>query len=147
MHSLPRILATFSGILIAIVIPMVGVAVVQLYVPTASLIHLPLHSLLETMGGVMALTIAGMLVARQCVGVTEPHKVWMACGLAGMGTLDLFHAAMLPGDNFVWLHSASTLVGGLLFLGVWLRRPVSSVWALWLPAVVFPASGPRWCRP
>jgi PAS domain S-box-containing protein len=92
------------------------------------------------MGGVMALTIAGMLVARQCVGVTEPHKVWMACGLAGMGTLDLFHAAMLPGDNFVWLHSASTLVGGLLFLGVWLRRPVSSVWALWLPAVVFLAA-------
>jgi len=115
-------------------------AVVQLYFPTASFIHLPLHSLLETMGGAMALTIVGILVARQRVGATEPHRVWMACALAGMGTLDLFHAGALPGDRFIWLHSVAMLVGGLFFLGVWIRWPDSPKWALRLPVLVFLAA-------
>jgi len=122
------------------VLPVLGMAAVQSYVPTASLIHLPLHTLLETMGGVMALTIAGMLVARQRVSATEPHRVWMACALAGMGTLDLFHAGALPGDRFVWLHSVAMLVGGFFFLGVWIRWPNSPRWALRLPVMVFLAA-------
>ena len=134
MRAFSRILATASGIALAIVVPLVGMAAVRLCLPTAPLVHLPLHSLLETMGGVMALTIAGVLVAKRAAGDTDSFWVWMACALAGMGTLDIFHAAALPGDNFVWLHSTAMLFGGLLVLGVWARWPHATDRALWLPA-------------
>lgn len=140
MRFPPRICATLIGFAIAIVLPVAGMLVIRLCAPTASLVHLPLHSLLETTGGMMALTIAGMLVARRGRGESAPHWTWTACALVGMGTLDLFHAGVQPGDNFVWLHSMATFVGGLLFVGVWLPRPVSRRWANGLPAVVFLAA-------
>ena len=140
MRFLPRDYATSSGIVIAVVLPLAGMAAVRLCIPSAALIHLPLHSLLETMGGVMALAIAGMLMAKQHRGATEPHWVWMACALAVMGTLDLFHAASLPGDSFVWLHSIATFLGGLLFLGVWVRRSFLPAWGRWLPVAAFLAA-------
>ena len=88
----------------------------------------------------MALAIAGMLMVKQHRGATEPHWMWMSCALAVMGTLDLFHAAALPGDSFVWLHSIATFLGGILFLGVWVRRSFPPAWARWLPSVLFVAA-------
>nr|MCU0873977.1 ATP-binding protein [Pirellulaceae bacterium] len=140
MRFLPRDYATPSGIVIAVVLPLAGMVAVRLCIPSAALIHLPLHSLLETMGGAMALAIAGILMAKQHRGATEPHWVWMACALAVMGTLDLFHAASLPGNSFVWLHSIATFLGGLLFLGVWVRRSFLPVWGRWLPVAAFLAA-------
>ncbi|HPM79990.1 MAG TPA: ATP-binding protein [Candidatus Anammoximicrobium sp.] len=140
MRFPPRIYATVWGVALSIVLPVLGVAVIRLSAPSARLFHLPLHSLLETMGGMMALATAGVLVARQRHAASAPHWTWTACALIGMGTLDLFHAAVQPGDRFVWLHSTATLVGGVLFLGVWLRRPVSPQWARGLPVVVFLAA-------
>jgi len=137
MRIPPRVYFTLAGFAVAIVLPLVGMTVIHLYVPSALLVDLPLHSLLETIGGMMALAIAGTLAASQRHGASAPHWTWTSCALVGMGTLDLFHAAVPPGDGFVWLHSTATLVGGVLFLGVWLRRPVSARWARGLPAVVF----------
>ena len=136
MRLLSRILAMAAGITIAIAIPILGMLAVHIGAPAVLLVHLPLHSLLETMGGMMALIITGMLMGKQRHGTSEPHWVWMACALAGMGTLDLFHAAVLPGDSFVWLHSAATLVGGLLFLGVWMPRPLPLRWTRRMPVIV-----------
>ncbi len=140
MRFPPRIYATVWGVALSIVLPVLGVAVIRLSAPSVRLFHLPLHSLLETMGGMMALATAGVLVARQRHAASAPHWTWTASALIGMGTLDLFHAAVQPGDRFVWLHSTATLVGGVLFLGVWLRRPVSPQWARGLPVVVFLAA-------
>ena len=135
-----RVYAPLSGLIIAVVLPVIGMAVVRRYAPSASLVNIPLHSLLETMGGMMALTIAGTLVAKQHRALTEPHWTWTACALAGMGTLDLFHAALPSANAFVWLHSMATFVGGVFFLGVWVGRPFSPQWARWLPAAVFSAA-------
>jgi PAS domain S-box-containing protein len=125
---------------IAVVLPLAGIAAVQLLIPSATLVHLPLHSLLETMGGAMALAIAGMLMTKQHRGAAEPHWMWTSCALAVMGILDLFHAASLPGDRFVWLHSIATFLGGILFLGVWIRRSFPPAWARWLPIAVLLAA-------
>jgi len=40
-----------------------------------------------------------------------------------MGVLDLAHALMLPGQEFVWLHSTATFFGGITAVLIWL--PVS----------------------
>ncbi len=105
MRFPPRIYATVWGVALSIVLPVLGVAVIRLSAPSARLFHLPLHSLLETMGGMMALATAGVLVARQRHAASAPHWTWTACALIGMGTLDLFHAAVQPGDRFVWLQN------------------------------------------
>jgi hypothetical protein len=58
-----------------------------------------------------------------------------------MGVLDLYHAAVPPGNTFVWLHSTATFLGGILFAFVWTPR-----WmrrgrvAEWLPWAVLMAS-------
>jgi len=132
-----RVCATLFGVLVAVVLPVSGMETIRRCIPFEVPLNLPLHSLLEAIGGMCALVIAGTLVARQSRDSSESHWTWTACAVTGMGTLDLFHAAVQPGDGFVWLHSIATLVGGILVLGVWARRPLSSPWTRRLPAAVF----------
>jgi PAS domain S-box-containing protein len=113
--------------------------------------HLPVHSLVESLGGLMAVAIAAILVAEQARREDVDHFVWMASALIGMGVLDLYHAAVLPGNSFVWLHSTATFVGGSLFALVWVSiRTKSRRFASWLPMVVLIAAivfGAVFCWP
>lgn len=68
----------------------------------------------------MAIAIGGILLVEQ-PRKQAGHYSWMAGALAGMGVLDLFHAGVRPGSNFVWLHSTATFVGGFLFAWVWVE--------------------------
>lgn len=110
------------GTLLAIVVPILGAAIAGLMFPEFRLTHLPLHSLLEGAGGLIALTIAGILLAEVGHKTDTGHYPWMVSALSSMGVLDLFHAAALPpGIHFVWLHSLATFVGGVFFGLVWVR--------------------------
>ena len=79
-----------------------------------------LHSTMESVGGVSALTLGMLLilVAKQNKAI-HPH-VWLATALVAKGILDLFHAGLGPTLPFVWLRCLSTLIGGTLFAASWL---------------------------
>ena len=108
------------GIILSLVLPSLGSAVSAIYFSEFRFAHLPIHSLVEASGGLMAIAIAGILLVEQSRKDDSHHYPWMAAALTGMGTLDLFHAAVEPGNSFVWLHSTATFVGGILFALVWL---------------------------
>jgi hypothetical protein len=74
-------------------------------------------STIETLGGISALLIT--LVLLQQSREQNPEKTDMASFLVGtgfacMGLLDTFHAMCMPGDAFIFLHSAASLTGVLL---------------------------------
>ncbi len=116
------------GTLLAIVLPVLGTAIAGLMFPEFRLTHLPLHSLIEGAGGLIALAIAGILLAEVGHKTDTGHYPWIASALSSMGVLDLFHAAALPpGTHFVWLHSLATFVGGVFFGLVWVRDRGPSV--------------------
>ncbi len=118
------------GTLLSLVIPLLGTVLVGLLFPDFRLTHLPLHSLIEGVGGLIALAIAGILLAEMGHKTETGHYGWMACGLLSMGLLDLFHAASVPGNDFVWLRGTASLSGGLFFGLVWTARyrPVPIRW-------------------
>lgn len=87
--------------------------------------HIPLHSFIETAGASVALITAAILLFFADDEKLSKIPLSIAAGLLAMGILDSFHAAVHLGNQFVWLHSVATFAGGLLFLGVFLERPLS----------------------
>ena len=75
---------------------------------------------MESLGGLMAVAIAGILIAERIRREEADHFAWIAGVLIGMGVLDLYHAAVLPGNKFVWLHSSRRWRGGSCSPAVWL---------------------------
>ncbi len=115
---------TVIGTLLALVLPVLGAAIAGLLFPEFRLTLLPLHALVEGAGGLIALAIAGILLAELRHKSDTSHYPWMAAGLASMGVLDLFHAASPPGNQFVWLRSTATFAGGVFFGLVWISSRV-----------------------
>ncbi len=107
------------GIAVSLVLPIIGTLICAMGVPQTRLENLPVHSLLETAGGLFALAIAGILMVNRHGGKGTEFFPWAASGLAAMGLLDLFHSAVPAGNNFVWLHSVASFLGGSLFACVW----------------------------
>ncbi|MBI2522203.1 MAG: PAS domain S-box protein [Bdellovibrio sp.] len=95
---------------------------------------LPLHSMLES-GGVMIAIVATLwLLLREKDSALSAVPV--AIGFLGMAILDGFHASVSPGDTFIFLRSAANLFGSIGFLLAWIpekvRRPVL-FWTRLLP--------------
>lgn len=108
-----------AGILLSLGLPALGSVLATVFAPELRLAHLPLHSLIETSGALMAIAIAGILVLEHHRKPDTDHYRPMACALLSMGILDAFHAGVGVGQNFVWLHSIATFAGGVLFACVW----------------------------
>ncbi len=108
------------GITLSLVLPCMGSLLSTWAWAGAQFPGIPQHSLVEACGGLMAIAIAGILLVESPRKAGTQHYPWMAAALIGMGVLDLFHAAVVPGNEFIWLHSTATLIGGTLFAGVWL---------------------------
>ena len=105
-------------------LPVVGSAAIAQIAPEALWDHTPFHSLVEGVGGTIALLLAGLLVNRIKVRDLHTSDSWAAAALCTMGLFDLVHAAVMPGQSFVWLHSMATAWGGLFFgLMVFGRAP------------------------
>jgi signal transduction histidine kinase/ActR/RegA family two-component response regulator len=105
---------------IGILLPLAGSYALDYYAADWTWQQGPFHAVMEAAGGVIALTLALLMRMRQAVGGTRHPDVWIGAALAGMGLLDIAHAAVPEGNSFVWLHSTATLVGGLGFTLVWL---------------------------
>ena len=94
----------------------------------------PFHSTIEALGALAALMMAAFLLMMRRDRDDLARYVWISAGLIGMGLLGSFHASVLPGHGFVWLHSTATLAGGVLFALAWLPDHVArSRWAGALP--------------
>jgi len=128
------------------VLPVAGTMVSYLFLPDWRWPNIQVHSVDEAVGAFAALTLAIMLLMQQRTGQGAGYRVWMACGLIGMGILDLIHALPQPGPAFVWLYSTANLTGGVLFAMVWLpdqadrsERSVAAPWIVAIGAVIFGA--------
>ena len=75
--------------------------------PTDTWVNLPLHSTLETLGGLGAVLMGLVLLARKAEWEDERLQ-GVASGLLGMGILEGFHAVSSPDHGFVLLRSAAT---------------------------------------
>ncbi len=91
-------------------------------------IHLSLHAVLETAGALIALFVTSLILIFHRDQRIAEMPLAVPLGLTTMGLLDVSHAAVEPGEAFVWLHSLATFIGGLMFATVSLRfgrRPAS----------------------
>ena len=86
--------------------------------------HYAVHSSLEMLGAIIALWCAWKLIEFEQRRAGTSFNICIAGALTGMGLLDGFHALCHVGNNFVWFHSAATLVGGTLFSLVWLPKRI-----------------------
>jgi len=110
-------------VVLSLVIPVIGFVVLDLGLPSQRWTSIPFHAILETIGLTVGLITALFLLSTN-PGNQEVRSIsgWIAAALIGMGILDGFHAAVLPGNTAVWLHSMSALTGGALFTGIWWGR-------------------------
>jgi PAS domain S-box-containing protein len=96
----------------------------------------PFHSTVEALGAQVAIFMALILLQR--VQGSSGKLFLLAMGFLGMGLLDGFHAAMWPGNGFVFLHSLAGLVGGFFFALAWLphfgSRLSEKEWIPWAVA-------------
>ena len=82
--------------------------------------HETLHAVVETLGCMMALGIAGFLLIHK----TErpDYQSWIVCSMLVTGILDAFHASLPLGPESVFLRSTAQLAGGLCVALMWLPR-------------------------
>ena len=95
---IPHILIVLA---VGIALPVLGSLASVSFVPDWRLPHEPLHSVIEALSGFIALTLSGILLTEKKRKPEKTHHAWMACALISMGTLDIFHAAISPGNLFV----------------------------------------------
>lgn len=116
--STPGISFLFSVILLPVAGSMLSITALQGW----HFEHVLGHSVLEGAGALIALVVVLCIVIRKTIAQLKVHEVtWIAAGLSGMGLLDLFHALVLPGNNFVWFHSMATFTGGVFFACIWIE--------------------------
>ncbi|HEX6948665.1 MAG TPA: GAF domain-containing protein, partial [Nitrospira sp.] len=94
---------------------------VHLRSPHQIWIHVPLHSTVEALGGLAAVLMGLVLLARK-IEWEDERLQGLASGLLGMGILEGFHAVSAPDEGFVLLRSAASLLGGVAFSFVWHPR-------------------------
>jgi signal transduction histidine kinase len=81
-------------------------------------VNVPLHSTVESLGGLAAILMGLVLLARKAEW-EDARLQGVASGLLGMGILEGFHAVSTPDHGFVLLRSAASLLGGVAFSFVW----------------------------
>ncbi len=106
-------------LLVCGIVPFVFISVAGGFPATCQLYHEAFHAVMETLGCMMGLGIAGFLLMRQGEK-GNAYKLWPACAMLSMSILDAFHASVAPGREFVFLHSAAQFAGGALIAMSWL---------------------------
>ncbi len=116
--------------LLCVALPILGSLALQRWPGSVRWAHEPIHSALETAGGLIALTMAAVLLWRRRYAGHAPHLLWVASALVCMGLLDVAHAWLHPSPAFFWSRLLPSLLGGLLLMLVWAperwtRRPAA----------------------
>jgi len=104
----------------SVLFPMILGVILSNYISDWRWIHYPFHSMVESAGSLSALFIATLMILMVNNNHLPRYYIWVACALIGMGVLDGFHAVLHVGTSFVWLHSVATMIGGLIFMAIWL---------------------------
>jgi|GEM_PF-2636815 len=84
--------------------------------------HIPIHSAIETAGGIIAIIISMIFYIKNHNKLLINHFNYASFALFTMGIIDIFHASVMPGNMFIWLHSCAVFFGGVLFMSVWLKE-------------------------
>jgi len=92
--------------------------IVRSLLPNRIWVNVPLHSTVEALGGLAAVLMGLVLLARKAEW-EDARLQGVASGLLGMGILEGFHAVSSPDQGFVLLRSAASLLGGAAFSFVW----------------------------
>jgi len=117
----------FAGILLICgIIPFVSISLTSSFSPTWQFKHEAFHAVMETLGCMLALGIAGFLLMRQGEKGDE-YKFWLACSMLSMAILDAFHASVAPSREFICLHSTAQFIGGVFIALVWLPERLAQV--------------------
>ncbi|WNG39167.1 hypothetical protein F0U61_39995 [Archangium violaceum] len=119
MSSPPSKYALPLSALLSVVLPLAGSLVLYRWAGEGKWHHEPIHSTMETTGGLIALSMTGLLLLHRRFPGHEPHFEWVATSLACMGLLDVAHACIEVSGAFFWSRALPTLLGGLLFALVW----------------------------
>ena len=106
-------------LLICGIFPFVSMSISSHFPSNWQLKHEAFHAVIETLGCVMALGIAGFLLMHQGEK-GNAYKLWPACSMLSMAILDAFQASINPGREFVFLHSVAQLTGGIFIALIWL---------------------------
>jgi len=132
----------FAGILLICgIIPFMSISLASGFPLTWQLKHEAFHAVIETLGCMLALGIAGFLLMRQGEKGNE-YKLWLACSMLSMAILDAFHASVEPSREFICLHSAAQFIGGVFIALIWLpERLVQTRNAKQLPKLFVAAAG------
>ena len=99
-----------------------------------------MHAVLEAQGGLACLALATFMLFLGTSNDDAERGVSriVIASLFISGVLDSFHAALQPGNAFVWLRTCSTCAGGLMLASQCLPRRL--VWWRGLPWVALAAS-------
>ena len=110
------------SILLGFVFPFIIAIIMENIFPDWRWLQVSFHSLVETLGLFAGLSLAILFLLQQEQTNKEgSHYIWVSAALIFMAVLDGFHAAVMPGNNFVWLHSIAVLGGGFFFAIVWIN--------------------------
>jgi len=124
-----------AGIVIGLVLSIVAL---DAFWTESLLVNEPLHAALEAAGGLAAIVIALLLILKKREEYGGKFFL-LGMGFLGMGLLDVFHSASLPGHGFVLLRSVASFVGAFWFALTWLPWCASerdAAWKRWTPWAV-----------
>jgi len=108
-------------IALTIIMPIVLGKFLNSYFPV-TFKSIPLHSAIEVSGGVIAIVISMIFYVKYSNKIVLTHFNYATTALLAMGIIDIFHASVMPGKMFVWLHSTAVFFGGIFFMSVWLKE-------------------------
>ena len=97
----------------------VGVLTAESFFPHWQLEYEVLHAVIETLGCMLAIGLAGFLLMRHSED-DSGYMLWLACSVLAMGILDAFHASVVPSSEFVGLRCTAQLTGGVFIALIWL---------------------------
>jgi len=111
-------------LLICGIFPFMSISFASSFPESWQLKHETFHAVIETLGCMLALGIAGFLLMRQGEKGNE-YKLWLSCSMLSMAILDAFHASVTLGREFICLHSIAQFLGGLFIALIWLPERFS----------------------
>jgi len=104
-----------------IIVPLIVGLLLRFVFPTIY-INIPLHTILESVGATIAFIISIVFYIKYArYGRINRFNI-AAFGLLSMGIIDMFHAVVMPGELFVFLHSSAVFFGGLFLGAVWVKE-------------------------